>query len=333
MRTDIEPGPLHLVRWIYTTRSITIGWIELQGAMRASGLMELEAVVAVARCRNFRAAAAELGRSRSAVSHTVAALEQRLGVRLFNRTTRNVSLTEAGQAFVATVGSALAEINAAIKSASSRRTTPGGTLRVKAFDAVAREMIAPIILQYLRCYRDMNVDLVTNGPSVDITVDGFDAGVRRADDVPRDMIAVPLSYELRMAVVGSLVYLENRRKPRVPQDLLVHRCIRFRPSGGAVEPWKFERRGKAVSIDVVGPLTLDEPAFVLDAARAGAGLAYLRESIVAADLAHGRLVRVLEDWTRPFPGICLFYPRRGNVSTGLRALIDLIHEIGVQSEP
>jgi DNA-binding transcriptional LysR family regulator len=301
--------------------------------MRASGLIDLEAVVAVARCRNFRAAAAELGRSRSAVSHTVAALEQRLRVRLFNRTTRSVSLTEAGEAFVASVGSALADIHAAFESASSRRTSLGGTLRIKTFDDAAREMVAPIILQYLRRHPEMKVDVVTNGQPVEIAIDGFDAGVRRADDVPQDMIAVPLSYELRMAVVGSLAYLENKRKPRTPKDLLAHRCIRHRLPSGTVVSWKFERQGTATTIDAAGPLTLDDPAFVLDAARAGVGLAYLRESIVAADLAHGRLIRVLEDWTRPFPGICLYYQDRRTLPARLRALVDLVHEIGVKSGP
>jgi DNA-binding transcriptional LysR family regulator len=300
--------------------------------MRAIGLVELEAVVTVARCRNFRAAAAELGRSRSALSHTVAALEQQLGVRLFHRTTRSVSLTEAGAAFVSSVGSAVAEIRGAIEVASSRRATLAGTLRVKTFGDVAREMMTPIILQYLRRYPEMKVDVVTNGRSTDIVVDGFDAGVRRADEVPQDMIAVPLSYELRMAVVGSLAYLDNRRKPNTPQDLLVHRCIRLRLPNGSVNPWMFERHGKALAIEVEGPLTLDESALVLEAARAGVGLAYLRESLVASDLAHGRLIRLLEDWTQPFPGICLYYPTRRNVPAGLRAMIDLIREIGVQSE-
>jgi DNA-binding transcriptional LysR family regulator len=301
--------------------------------MRASGLIELEAVVAVARCRNFRAAAAELGRSRSAVSHSIAALEQRLRVRLFNRTTRNVSLTEVGEAFVASVASALAEIHAAFESASSRRASLGGTLRIKTFDDVASDMIAPIVLQYLRRYPEMKVDVVTNGQPTDIAIDGFDAGVRRADDVPNDTIAVPLSYELRMAVVGSLAYLENRLRPHTPKDLVGHRCIRLRLPSGVVVPWKFERHGKAVTVDVNGPMTLDDQVFVLDAARAGVGLAYLRESIVAADLAHGRLVRVLEDWTHPFPGICLYYPNRRNLPGRLRTLVDLIHEIGIKAEP
>jgi DNA-binding transcriptional LysR family regulator len=294
--------------------------------------MELEAVVAVARCRNFRAAASELGRSRSALSHAVAAFEQRLGVRLFNRTTRSVSLTEAGEVFVSSVAAALADIRGAMAVASSRRATLAGTLRIKTFGDAAREMMAPIILQYLRRYPEMKVDIVTNGRSGDIVVDGFDAGVRRADEVPQDMIAVPLSYEIRMAVVGSLAYLENRRKPRTPEDLSVHRCIRDRLPSGAINSWKFERHGEVTVIDAEGPLTLDEPASVLDAARAGVGLAYLRESMVASDLAHGRLVRVLEDWTQPFPGICLYYPGRRNLPVGLRALIDLIHEIGVQSD-
>jgi DNA-binding transcriptional LysR family regulator len=297
-----------------------------------SGLMELEAAVAVARCRNFSAAAAELGRSRSALSHTVAMLEQRLGVRLFNRTTRSVSLTEAGEVFVASVASALAEINGAIEIASSRRATLAGTLRIRIFGEAAREMMAPIILQYLRRYPEMKLDIVTNGPLNDIVNDGFDAGVRRADEVPQDMIAVPLSYELRMAVVGSLAYLENRRKPRTPRDLLAHRCIRLRLLKGTVIPWRFEHQGKVTAIDVEGTLTLDESTLVVDAARAGVGLAYLRESIVASDLAHGRLIRVLEDWTQPYPGICLFYPGRHNVPAGLQAFVSLTHEIGVQSE-
>jgi DNA-binding transcriptional LysR family regulator len=301
--------------------------------MQATGLMELEAVVAVARYRNFRAAASELNRSRSAVSHAVATLEQRLGIRLFNRSTRSVSLTEAGELFVASVAPALAEIRGAFGAASSRRTNLSGTLRIQTSDDFAREMMAPIILQYLRRYPEMKVDVVTKGPSNDIVIDGFDAGVRRADHVPQEMVAVPLNYELRMTVVGSLAYFENRRKPRVPQDLLLHRCIRHRHPNGTVTPWKFERQGNAVTINVEGPLTLDESALILDAARAGIGLAYLRESIVASDLAHGRLIRVLDDWTHHFPGICVFYPTRRNASAGLRALIDLIREIGVQSEP
>jgi DNA-binding transcriptional LysR family regulator len=204
--------------------------------MRDNALMELEAVVAVARCRNFRVAAAELNRSRSALSHTVATLEERLGVRLFNRTTRSVSLTEAGEIFVASVAPALAEIRSAIDAASSRRSSPGGAVRIKTSGDVAREMMAPIILQYLRRYPEIKIDVVTNGASSDIVGDGFDAGVRRADDVPQDMIAVPLSYELRMAVVGSLAYLENRIKPSTPQNLFLHSSIHLSLHNDQIKP-------------------------------------------------------------------------------------------------
>lgn len=300
--------------------------------MQLTGLLELEAVVALARSRNFRVAAVELNRSRSALSHSVAMLEQRLGVRLFNRTTRSVSLTEAGEIFVASVTSALADIRGAMDAATNRRASVVGSLRIRTAGDIAKEMITPIILQYLRRYPEVKIDVVTNGPSNDIVAEGFDAGVRRAGDVPQDMIAVPLSYELRMAVVGSFAYFENRRKPRTPQDLLLHRCIRLRLPSGQLNPWKFERHGKMLSVKVEGPLTHDEPPFILDAVRAGVGLAYLRESCVASDLANGRLMRVLEDWTHHFPGICLFYPSRRNIKPGLRALIDLIREIGIQSE-
>jgi DNA-binding transcriptional LysR family regulator len=238
-------------------------------------------------------------------------VEERLGVRLFNRTTRKVSLTEAGELFVASIAPAVAGIRGAIDAAaSSRRSSLSGTIRIKTSGDAAREIITPIILQFLRRYPEMKIDVVANGPLSDFVGEGFDAGVRGADDVPQDMIAVPLSHDLRMAVVGSLAYFENRQKPRTPQDLLVHRCIRLRSPGGGINSWRFERHGKVVSIKVEGPLILDEPAFILDAARAGVGLAYLRESIVASDLANGRLVRVLEDWTHHFPGICFCYSPR-----------------------
>jgi DNA-binding transcriptional LysR family regulator len=295
--------------------------------MRSSGLVELDAVVAVARHRNFRAAAIELGLSRSALSHAVAALEQRLGVRLFNRTTRSVSLTEAGEQFVASVAPALGDIRGAMAAANSLRTTPAGTLRINTSAGAARMMLTPIILEYLRRYPEMKVDIVTEGRLVDIVVDGFDAGVRLAESVPQDMIAVPIGGDQRFAVVGSPGYFEGRRTPRVPQDLLAHRCIRARLPSGALYRWEFERHGEAMAIDVDGPLTLDESTLILEAVRAGVGLAYLTEWNVAADLAAGRLVRVLDDWCPSFPGICLYYPGRRHLPAGLRALVDLIREL------
>jgi DNA-binding transcriptional LysR family regulator len=296
--------------------------------MRSPGLfIELDAVVAVARHRNFRAAALELDVSRSALSHAVEALEQRLGVRLFNRTTRNVSPTEAGEQLVASVAPALGDIRAAIEAANSRRTTPAGTLRINTGARAARQMMTPIIFEYLSRYPEMKVDLVTEGRLVDIIGGGFDAGVRPADRVPQDMVAVPIGPEQRFAVVGSPAYLENREKPCTPKDLLVHRCIRSRLPGGRIYRWEFNRNGEAIAIDVDGPLTLDEPTLMLEAVRAGVGLAYMLEWNVAADLADGRLVRVLEDWTPTFPRLCLYYPGRRYLPAGLRALVELIKEL------
>jgi DNA-binding transcriptional LysR family regulator len=296
--------------------------------MQSSGLIELDAVVAVARHRNFGAAALELGVSRSALSHAVAALEERLGVRLFNRTTRSVSPTEAGEQFVTSVAPALGDIRGAMEAANNRRTTPAGTLRINTGPRAARQIMTPIILEYLRRYPEMKVDIVTEGRLVDIVVDGFDAGVRPANRVPQDMIAIPIGPDQRFAVVGSPAYLGERGKPRTPQDLRGHRCIRSRlPGGGSIYRWEFNRHAEAIAIDVDGPLTLDEPTLMLEAVRGGAGLAYLIEWSVAADLADGRLVRVLEDWTPTFPGLCLYYPGRRHLPAGLRALVDLVQEL------
>jgi DNA-binding transcriptional LysR family regulator len=292
--------------------------------MRSSGLIELDAVLAVARHRGFRAAATELGMSRSALSHAIAALEAKLGVRLFHRTTRSVSLTEAGEQFVSGVAPALGQIREAMERAGSHRETPAGTLRINTSAGAARQM-EPIVFEYLRRYPDMTVDIVTEGRLVDIVVDGFDAGVRLGELVPQDMISVPLGPNQRFAVVGSLAYFERRPKPRTPADLTRHRCIRSRLPSGGIYRWEFERHGEALAIDGDGPLILDEP-LMLAAARAGFGLAYLTEWNVAADLAAGSLVRVLDEWTPSFPGLSLYYPGRRHVPAGLQALIDLIRE-------
>lgn len=294
--------------------------------MRSTGLTELEAVLAVAHKRSFRAAATELGMSTSALSQTVAALEERLGVRLFNRTTRSVSLSAAGEQLVTGVAPALEAIRAALDQARSHRDTPSGTLRLNTSVGAARQVLTPILLEYLRRYPEMKVDLVTEGRFVDIVAEGFDAGIRLAESVPQDMIAIPFGLPQRLVVVGSPAYLAAHPAPRSPTDLQAHPCIRMRLPSGSLYRWEFERRGESLLLDVQGPLTLDEPALVLEAARAGAGLAYLSEWNVAEDLAAGRLVCVLEEWTQPFPGLCLYYPGRRHVPAGLRALVELIVE-------
>jgi DNA-binding transcriptional LysR family regulator len=292
-----------------------------------AGLTDYEAVVAVARLGSFRAAADHLGMSTSALSHAVAALEARLGARLFNRTTRSVSPTDAGEQFIARIAPALAEISGAIEGINSHRDTPTGTLRINTSAGAARMILTPIILEYLRRYPDMNVILVTEGRLVDVVGQGFDAGIRIAEAVPQDMIAVPIGGDIRMVVVGSPAYFERADKPLVPADLLGHQCIRARMATGAIWRWEFEMRGEAVEIDAPGALTLDEMTLMVEAALAGVGLAYLSEWSVRDHIAQGRLIPVLEDWSPPYPGLCLYYPGRRHVPAGLRALIDLIREV------
>lgn len=291
-----------------------------------SGLTDLEAVLAVSRQRSFRAAATELGMSTSALSHTIAALESRMGVRLFNRTTRSVSLSEAGEQFVAAVAPALRAIHGAMDQASSHHHTPTGTLRLNTSAGAARQIMTPIILEYLRRYPEMKLDLVTEGRLIDIVVEGFDAGIRLAELVPKDMIAVRFGPQQRMVVVASPGYLASNSLPRSPADLHSHRCIRVRLPSGAIYRWEFERRGQSINVDVEGALILDDPMLMLEAARAGLGLAYMSEWNVASELAAGTLKSVLKDWTPPFAGLCLYYPGRRHVPARLQALIDLIRE-------
>lgn len=293
--------------------------------MRSSGLTELEAVLAVARQRSFRAAATELGMSTSAISHTVAALEARIGVRLFNRTTRSVALSEAGEQFVASVAPGMSAIREAMEQASSRRLSPSGTLRINAPVGATRLMM-PIILEYLRRYPEVKLDIVTDDRLVDIVGEGFDAGIRLTEQLPQDMIAVPFGPKQRLLVVGTRAYFAKHPAPRSPADLATHDCIRRRLASGKIYRWEFERRGETINVDVKGSLTLDNTGLILGAVRAGVGLAYLSEMDVADDIAAGRLQVVMENWTPPFDGLCLYFPDGRHVPAGLRALIELIRE-------
>ncbi|HXZ10332.1 MAG TPA: LysR family transcriptional regulator [Paraburkholderia sp.] len=293
--------------------------------MKTSGLGELEAVLAVARHGSFRAAATELSVSTSALSHAVAALEARIGVRLFNRTTRSVSLSEAGAQFVSTIAPALSTIQLALEQAGSFRDTPSGTLRINT-SAGAAKQVMPVFITFLQRFPEMKLDIVTEGRMIDIVVEGFDAGIRLIETVPQDMIAVPFGDRQRFAVVGSPAYFARHKRPRSPADLSGHQCIRSRMPSGSIYHWEFERRGETVRVGGTGALTLDNPDLMLSAARAGLGLAYLTEWNVNADLQAGTLVRVLEDWTPALDGLCLYYPGRRHVPAGLRALIDVIRD-------
>jgi DNA-binding transcriptional LysR family regulator len=294
--------------------------------MDRTRLIELEAVAAVARRGGFRAAAAELGLSSSALSHAVSELEARLGVRLFNRTTRSVSLSEAGEQFLSQVGPALAAIHDAVEGVDRHRAQPSGVLRLNTSLGAARMVLAPLVLEYLRRHPQMQVELATEARLIDIVGEGFDAGIRLSEAVPGDMIAVPISRRIRSVVVGTPAYFAGRSKPAVPGDLMGHVCIRARMASGRLYHWEFERRGETLALDVPGVLTLDESSLMLDAVRLGAGLAYLSEWSVAEDLAAGRLVQVLDDWTPPYPGLSLYYPGRRNAPAKLRALVELIRD-------
>lgn len=283
-------------------------------------LIELEAVLAIARKGSFRAGALDLGLSTTALSNTVAKLEQRLGVRVFHRTTRSVSLTDAGRAFVAQLSPAVQSIHDAVEAARSQQETPSGMLRINAFPSAAREIFEPLILDFVRSYPRVHVDLVTEGRLVDIVADGFDFGLRRADLVPSDMIALPLGPSRGHAVVASPDYLVEA-PPRVPADLLRHPCIRVRLPNGALLRWGFEKAGEVVQIDPEGPVTLDETNLVRAAVIGGMGIGYLMEADVADDIAAGRMVRFLADWTPPIAPLCLYYSGRRNASAAFRALV------------
>ncbi|MBY3048551.1 LysR family transcriptional regulator [Rhizobium laguerreae] len=294
--------------------------------MELASLKELEAAIAIARRGTFRAAAIDLGMSTTALSHTISRLEAGLGVRLFNRTTRSVSLTDAGRLFVQQVGPTLQDLHAALNLVRAHRETPSGTIRINAAPFAARAIISPLVLEFLRRYPDMNVDIVTEGKLVDIVKDGFDLGVRVEGLVPSDMIAVSLGRPQRHAVVGSPEYFGKYGKPMVPPDLLNHRCIRVRLPDGSLFRWRFEKDGEPVQIDVRGPIALDEASLTRTAVLESAGVGYLFEQDILSDIEAGRVIRVLEDWTPPYPGLCLYYPGRRNLSAGVRAFLDLARE-------
>ncbi|WP_298368521.1 LysR family transcriptional regulator [Azospirillum sp.] len=288
--------------------------------MAGLALHELNALVAVAANRNFRAAAVELGVSPSSLSHAIAAMERRLGVRLFNRTTRSVSLTEAGEHFLARVQPALREIADAVETVNRFRDTPAGLLRINASEGAAKRVL-PTVMEFMAAYPDMRVDLVTDGRMIDIVAAGFDAGLRLAEAVPQDMVSLPMGIDEAFAVVATPGYWERHGVPHAPADLFGHECIRVRLPSGVIARWEFEAQGEDIWIEPPGRMILGSPDLGLLAARAGAGIAYVNLNAASEDLAAGRLARVLIDWTPPFPGVCLYYPRQRLPSAGLRAFI------------
>jgi DNA-binding transcriptional LysR family regulator len=294
--------------------------------MTRHSLIELEAVLAIVRCGSFRAAALDLGMSTTAISNAVGKLERQLDVRLFNRTTRSVSLTYAGRIFVAQIKPALEGIQKAMNTARSQQETPSGILRINAFATAAREIMAPLVLSYLQLYPQVHIDIVTEGRLVDVVAAGFDLGVRSADLVPSDAIAIPLGKMRRMAVAASPAFFANRAIPQVPQDLLSYPCVRGRLPNGALFRWRFEKEGDELQLDVEGPITLDEASLARIAVTNGVGIGYFMETDVREDIAAGRLVRILEDWTPPLVPLCLYYSNRRNSSAAFQAFIALARD-------
>jgi DNA-binding transcriptional LysR family regulator len=286
---------------------------------------DLLALLAVARERSFTRAAAQIGVSPSAISHTIRGLEERLGVRLLTRTTRSVAPTEAGERLLATIGPHFDEIEAGLAALGELRTRPAGTIRITTGEHAAETILWPALARLLSDYPDVHVELSVDPGLTDIVAGRFDAGVRLGEQVAKDMIAMPIGPELRMACVGAPAYFASRPKPETPQDLAGHDCInlRFATSGG-LYAWEFERDGRALNVRVEGQLTFNNARMIKRAAEAGFGLAFLPEDQLEGALADGRLVRVLEDWTPSFPGYHLYYPSRRQHSPAFALVIEAL---------
>ncbi len=252
--------------------------------------------------------------------------EARLGVRLFNRTTRSVALSAEGEQFVAEIIPALTAIRTAMERIDEHRAEPAGTLRLNLTLGAARMILAPLVLEYMRRYPQVSVDIVTEEAMVDIVGQGFDAGIRLAEFVPPDMISVPITPPIRSIVVGARAYFAKRERPKTPADLVKQLCIRRRTGSGTIYRWEFEKRGEAEEIDVPGSLTFDDGELMLHAALAGQGLAYLPDVMIADHFKAGRMLAVLEDWSPAYPGLCLYYPSRHNIPARLRAFVDLVRQ-------
>ncbi|WP_441242259.1 LysR family transcriptional regulator [Tardiphaga sp. 768_D3_N2_1] len=291
-------------------------------------LGDLTAFAAIAAHRSFRKAADELGLKPSTLSHMMRVLEQNLGVRLLNRTTRSVAPTEAGERLLSRLQPVLRDLDAALQEVDDFRGRPSGTLRINSSEPGARKLMEKVVPTFLARHPDMALDLVTEGRLVDIVAEGFDAGIRLGEAVPQDMIAVRFGGEARFLPVASPAYLERRSAPRVPDDLKDHACIRLRLPSGKLYRWEFEKHGQELEIDVPGVLTLDNVELMIEAARDGLGIAYVPLHSAQRYLDSGRLVGLLDDWCPPIPGVFLYYPGHRLVPPGLRAFIDVLKEVG-----
>ncbi len=297
--------------------------------MARENINDLIAFLAVARERSFTRAAAKLGVSQSALSQTIRGLEERLGLRLLTRTTRSVAPTEAGERLLHTVGPRFEEIEAELEALSELREKPAGTIRINAIDYVADTILWPKLAKFLGQYPDIKVEITIDYGLTDIVAQGYDAGVRHGEQVAKDMIAVRIGPDMRMAVVGAPSYFAKRSLPKTPQDLIGQNCINLRlATHGGLYAWEFEKAGRELKVRVEGQLVFNGSYQMLNAALAGFGLAYVPEDLAEPHLAKGRLRRVLEDWCPPFSGYHLYYPSRRQSSPAFALLLDALRYRG-----
>lgn len=294
--------------------------------MRPDNLSHLAAFAAVARHASFRKAGAELTLSTSAISYAIRGLEERLGVVLFHRTTRSVSLTEAGQRLLERLEPALLGVSDALEEMNNFRAAPAGTLRINMPRVTAQLLLPTLLPRFLATYPDIHFEAVDNDGLIDIVASGFDAGIRFLEQVPEDMIAVPIGGTQQGAIVASPDYVARYGRPLVPDDLFRHNCIRFRFPSGRVYKWELEKGSTKLELDVRGRLTFGDMRLALDAAVGGIGIAAALDDQVKELVEEGKLVRLLEDWCPPYPGFMLYYPRQRRVTSALRAFIEYIRE-------
>lgn len=286
---------------------------------------DLISFLVVARERSFTRAAAKLGVSQSALSHSIRALEERLELRLLTRTTRSVAPTEAGEKMVASLGPRFAEIESELEALSEMRKRPAGNIRITAGEHAVDSILWPVLKTFLMEYPDINIEITLENALTDIVTGRFDAGIRLGEQVAKDMIAVRIGPEMSMAVVGSPAYFATSGVPNTPQELQTHRCINMRlPTLGSIYAWEFEQNGRELKVRVDGQLTFNSLRQRIDAAVTGFGLAYVPEDSVKAEIASGQLVRVLQAWCEPFPGYYLYYPSRKQHTTAFSLLLDAL---------
>ncbi|MGH6670438.1 MAG: LysR family transcriptional regulator [Xanthobacteraceae bacterium] len=292
--------------------------------MPRENLNDLLAFIAVARERSFTRAAAKLGVSQSALSHTVRGVEERLGVRLLSRTTRSVVPTAAGERLLHAVAPRFDEIETELAALSELREKPAGTIRITATEYAADAILLPKLAKLLPAYPDIKVEIVIDYGLTDIVAQRYDAGVRSGEQVAKDMIAVRIGPDMRIAIVGAPSYFKTRPAPKKPQDLLDHNCITLRLPSGGLFAWEHQKGGRDLRVRVDGQLTYNTTAQMLNAALAGLGLAYVPEGVAQPYLAKGRLKRVLEDWCLPYSGYHLYYPSRRQPTPAFSLLVDAL---------